>query len=269
MAGATVAMQVDIEGLSAQHKQVLRTVEPGDLITFTGPLPELETDGTSESERYSESEYAESGDEGASPFEYADDDGNEGLNENDQQSAIEGVGSNNSASNVNSEEEQKESDEEYQDSALAEETETLQQVVNTMSVYLVNAVDRDANAGKITDLSLVELRYDPQCGDAHTFQIIGEEVVYAPSPNSRCDHLDPDVCGASISLCDLAQNDALQAYTVSINVVDDTVQAIYNTSPSVCLADCDNGFLPSITDLATYLPPSLYTSPVTSEHRPV
>ncbi|GAB1733919.1 hypothetical protein NU195Hw_g9329t1 [Hortaea werneckii] len=269
MASVTVAMQVDIEGLSAQHKQVLRDVEPGDLITFTGPLPELETDGTSESEGYSESEYAESGDEGASPFEYKDDGGDEGLNDNDQQSAIEGVGSNDSASDVNSEEEQKESDEEYPDSALAEETGTLQQVVNTMSVYLVNAVDIDSNAGKITDLSLVELRYDPQCGDAHTFQIIGEEVVYAPSPNSHCDHSDPDVCGASISLCDLAQNDALQAYTVSINVVDDTVQAIYNTRPSVCLADCDSGFLPSITDLATYLPPSLYTSPVTSEHRPV
>ncbi|KAI7054013.1 hypothetical protein KC327_g18539 [Hortaea werneckii] len=262
-------MQVDIEGLSAQHKDVLKDVEPGDLITFSGPVPELETDSTSESERYSESEYEERGDEGASPFEYADNDGNEGVNENDQQSEIGGVGSNDTATNVNSEEEQKESDEEYPDSALAEETETLQQAVNTMSVYLVNAVDTDTNAGKITDLSLVELRYDPQCGDAHTFQIIGEEVVYAPSPNSHCDHSDPDVCGASISLRDLAQNSALQAYTVRINVVDDTVQAIYNTSPSICLADCNAGFLPSITDLPTYLPRSLYTSPVTSEHRPV
>ncbi|KAI6830154.1 hypothetical protein KC340_g16711 [Hortaea werneckii] len=269
MASAIVAMQVDIEGLSAQNKHSLEDVEPGDLITFTKPLPDPETESTSESERYSESEYEESGDEGNNSFESADEDGNEGLNESVQQSAVEGVGSNDSASNVTSEQEEKESDEEYPDSGLAEETEALQEVVNTTSVYLVNAVDKDANADKITDLNLVELRYEPQCGDAHTFQIIGKEIIYAPGPHSHCDHSDPDVCEAFLSLRDLAQNSALQAYALHVNVADDTVQAIRNTSPSVCLADCDAGFLPSIADLPIYLPRSLYTSPVTSEHRPV
>ncbi|KAI7650735.1 electron transfer flavoprotein subunit beta, partial [Hortaea werneckii] len=105
MASAIVAMQVDIEGLSAQNKHSLVDVEPGDLITFTKLLPDPETESTSESERYSESEYEESGDEGNNPFESADEDGNEGLNESDQQSAVEGVGSNDSASNVTSEQE--------------------------------------------------------------------------------------------------------------------------------------------------------------------
>ncbi|KAI7183841.1 hypothetical protein KC363_g8006 [Hortaea werneckii] len=269
MASATVAMQVDIEGLSAQHKQSLVDVEPGDLITFTKPFPEPETDSTSESERYSESEYEESGDEGASPFDYADDDGNDGLNGSDQQSTVEGVGSNDSVSNVNSEQEEKESDEEYPDSGLAEETEAFQQVVSTMAVYLVNAVDKDSNANTITDLSLVELVYDPQCGDAHTFQIIGQEIVYAPGPHSHCDHSDPDVCTAFLSLSDLAQDNALQGFNLHLNMPVDVAHAILDVNPSPCLADCDAGFLPSITDLPTYLPRSLYNSPVTSEHRPV
>ncbi|GAB1744354.1 hypothetical protein NU219Hw_g1635t1 [Hortaea werneckii] len=267
MASATVAMQVDIEGLSAQQKHGLVDVEPGDLITFTKPFSEPEADSTSESERYSESEYEESGDEGASPFEYADDDGNEGLNENDQQSAVEGVGSNDSASNVNSEQEDKGSDEEYPDSGLAEEPEAVDDVVSTMAVYLVNAVDKDSNT--IIDINLVELRYDPHCGDAHTFQIIGKEIVYAPGPHSHCDHSDPDVCGAFLSLSDLAQNNALQAFDLHVNAPVDVARAILDANPSTCLADCDAGFLPSIADLPTYLPRSLYTSPVTSEHRPV
>ncbi|KAI7370290.1 hypothetical protein KC336_g20906, partial [Hortaea werneckii] len=261
MASATVAMQVDIEGLSAQHKQSLVDVEPGDLITFTKPFPEPETDSTSESERYSESEYEESGDEGASPFDYADDDGNDGLNGSDQQSTVEGVGSNDSASNVNSEQEGKESDEEYPDSGLAEETEAFQQIVNTMAVYLVSAVDKDSNTNKIADISLVELVYDPQCGDAHTFQIIGQEMVYAPGPNSHCDHSDPDVCTGFLSLRDLAQDNALQGFNLHVNMPVDVAHAILDVNPSPCLADCDAGFLPSITDLPTYLPRSLYTSP--------
>ena len=165
------------------------------------------------------------------------------------------------ASSSSSEDEDGEADDDEQTPLLGNGTPQTPLTFNVTDV-VTNA------AGNVIDLHLVKLHYHADYMTEHSFQIFGGDIhIPAPTP---CSHAKDSGCPNFVSLTAWIEQsgDAMELYDLRLNPSGNDLRPLLADS-EICPANCNDGFLGSLAELSSLLPPTIYTTPAALDHHPV
>lgn len=241
---------IDIECLSEVQKQALAGVKVGDFIQFQktyAPANNNPRDAADDDD------------------EWSDEEGDEDVEEEDE-AATSAQGS-----DENDESDEEESNEDAEENEDTEPTSddsngADMEVIANSTLFYVRTVHHDS-ANAVTSLDIIELVYalSPSTGAPHhSFQILGISIMHADTHSDDCD------CGQPGTIKQLDEQYDLSTYTIRLNPSgDDMRYAIRRQGHGLCPANCDDGWLDSLQELADVLDPAIYATAATREHSPV